>query len=55
MDIEESTFLRNIKCIAKELDMNEFGIVDYSARIYSGHNIALRDHAYCVPGLSNDL
>ena len=35
--------------------MNGFGIVDYSARVYSGHIIALRDQAYYVPGLTKDL
>ena len=55
MELEEIIFLRNIKCIDKELDMNVFGVVDYSAGRYSGHIIALQDQACCVPELSKYL
>ena len=51
--IEE--FPRKLKGIAKGLEISGFGIVDYSFRSESGRMIALRDHAYYVPGLPKDL
>ena len=53
--LEEKTSPRNIKGIAKGLEISGFGIVEYSVRSETGHMIALRDQAYYVPGLPKDL
>ena len=55
MDIEEKVFPRNIKGIAKGLEIYGFGIVEYSVRSESERIIALRDQEYYVPGLPNYL
>ena len=55
MDIEENMFPRNIKGIAKGLDISGFGIVEYFVRSESGRIIVLQDQAYYVPGLPKDL
>ena len=39
--LEENTFPRNIKCIAKGIDISGFGIVEYSVRSESGRMIEL--------------
>ena len=49
---KEST---NLKGTAKGLDIPGFRIVGYSVRSESGRMIALRYHAYYVPGLPKDL
>ena len=46
---------RNLKGIAKGLDICGFGIIEYSSRSESGHMIALRDQECYVPGLPNYL
>ena len=53
--LEEKKFPRNLKGIAKGLEISRFGIVEYSVRSESGRMIALRDHAYSVPGLPKYL
>ena len=53
--LEEKTFTRNLKGIAKGLDIYGFGIFEYSVISESGRMIVLRDQAYCFPGLSKDL
>ena len=53
--LEQKTFPRKLKGIAKGLDISRFGIVEYSIRSESGHMIALRDQAYHVPGLPKDV
>ena len=53
--LEEKTPPRNLKGIAKGLDISRFGIVEYSIRSESGRMIPLRDQAYYVPGLPKDL
>ena len=55
MKLEEKKFPRNLKGIAKGLEISGFGIVGYSVRSESGRMIALQDQAYYVPGLPNDL
>ena len=55
MNLEEKIFPRNIKEIEKGLEVSGFGIVEYSVRSESGRMIALRDQAYCVPGLPKYL
>ena len=55
MKLEENKFPRNLKGIAKGLEISGFGIVEYSVRNESGRMIALRDQAYYVPGLLKDL
>ena len=55
MKLKEKTFSRDIKGIAKGLEISVFGIVGYSVRSESGRIIALRAQAYCVPGLPKDL
>ena len=55
VQIEEKKFPRNLKDIAKGLEISGFGIVEYSVRSESGHMIALRDQAYYVPGLPKYL
>ena len=51
MKLEEKTPSRNLKGIAKGLEISGFGIVDNSVRSESGRIIALRDQIYYVPGL----
>ena len=53
--IEEKTFPRKLKGIAKDLEIFGFGIVAYFVRSESGCMIELRDQAYFVPGLPKDL
>ena len=53
--LEEKTFPRKLKGIAKGLDIYGFGIVEYSVRSESRCMIALWDQAYYVPGLPKDL
>ena len=55
MNPEEEKFARNIKGIAKGLDISEFGIVEYSVVSESGRIFALQAQAYYVPGLRKDL
>ena len=55
MKIEEKTFPRKLKGIAKGLEISGFGIVKYSVRIERGRMIALRNQAYYVPGLPKYL
>ena len=55
MKLEEKTSPRKLKGIAKGLEIYGFGIVEYSDRSESGFMIALRAHAYYVPGLPKDL
>ena len=55
MELEEKTFPRKLKGIAKGLEIYGFGIVEYSVRSESGSMIALRAQAYYVPGLPNNL
>ena len=55
MDLEEKTFPRKLKAIAKGLEIYGFGIFEYSVRSESGRMIALQDQAYYVPGLPKDL
>ena len=53
--LEEKTFPRNLKGIEKGLEIYIFGIVEYSVRSESGRIIAIRAHAYYVPGLPKYL
>ena len=55
MKFEEKKFPRNIKGIAKGLEISGFGIVEYYVRSESGRMKALRAQAYYVPGLPKDL
>ena len=55
MELEEKTFPRKLKGIAKGLEISGFGIVEYSARSESGRMTALRAQAYYVSGLPNNL
>ena len=55
MKLEEKTFPRNLKGIAKGLEIYGFRIVEYSVRSESGRMIELRAQAYYVPGLPKDL
>ena len=55
LKLEEKMFQRNLKGIAKGLEISLFGIVEYYVRIESGRMIALQDQAYYVPGLPKDL
>ena len=45
MNIEEKKLPRNLKGIAKVLEISGFGIVEYSVKSESGRMIALRDQA----------
>ena len=54
MKLEEK-LPRNLKGIAKGLEISGFGIVEYSVRSESGSMIALRSQAYYFPGLPKDL
>ena len=51
MNIEEKTFPRKLKVIAKGLEISRFGIVEYYFKSESGRIIALRAQAYYVHGL----
>ena len=53
--LEEKTPPRNLKGIAKGLEISGFGIVEYYVRSESGRMIALRAQAYYVTGLPKDL
>ena len=53
--LEEKTFPRDIKGIAKFLEFSGFGIIEYFVRSESGRMIALRSQAYYVIGLPKDL
>ena len=55
VELEEKKFPRNLKGIAKVLEISGFGIVEYSIRSESGHMIVFRYQAYYVPGLPKDL
>ena len=55
VNLEDKTFPRNIKGIAKCIEIYGFGIVEYYFRNESGPMIALRAQAYYVPGLPKDL
>ena len=55
MKLEEKTFPRSLKGIAKGLEISGFGIVEHSIKSESGSMIALRAQAYYVPGLPKDL
>ena len=55
LKIGDNNFPRELKGIAKGLEIFGFGIVEYSVRSESGRMIALRDQAYYVPGLPKDL
>ena len=55
MKLEEKIFPRNLKGIAKGLEMSVFGIVKYFVSSENGRMIALRDQAYYVPGLPKYL
>ena len=55
VELEEKAFSRNIKGVAKGLNIPVFGIFVYSVGNESGHMIAFQDQAYYVPGLSKDL
>ena len=55
LKLEEKTFPRNLKGIAKCLEISGFGIVEYSVRSENGRMIALRYQAYYVPGLPKYL
>ena len=55
MKLEEKTSPRNLKGIAKGLEISGLGIIEYSVRSESGSMIALQDQAYYVPGLPKDL
>ena len=46
---------RNLKDIAKGLDISRFEIIEYSVRSESGHMIELRYQPYYVPVLSEYL
>ena len=52
--LEEKMFPRNIKVIAKCLEISGFGVVKYSVRSESGRMIALQDQEYSVPELPNN-
>ena len=55
MNLEEKTFPRKLKGIAKGLEISGFGVVEYSVRSESGSIIVLQAQAYYVPGLTKDL
>ena len=55
MKLEEKKFPRNLKGIAKGLEISGFGIVEYYVRSESGSMIAIRAQEYYVPGLPKDL
>ena len=53
--LEDNKFPRNLKGIAKGLEISGFGIVEYYVRSESGRMIAIWAQAYYVPGLPNDF
>ena len=53
--LEEKTLPRNLKGIAKGLEIYGFGIVEHSVRSKSGRMIAFRAQEYYVPGLPKYL
>ena len=55
MKLEEKTFPRKLKGIAKGLEISGFGIVEYSIRSESGRIIALWAPPSYVPGLPKYL
>ena len=55
MKLEDKTPPRNLKGLAKGLEIYEFVIVEYSVRSESGRIIALRDQAYYFTGLPKDF
>ena len=55
MKLEDKTFPRKLKGIAKDLDISGYGIVEYSVRSENGLIVALWAHAYYVPGLPIDF
>ena len=55
LKLEDEMFPKNLKGIAKGLEISGFGIVEYSVRRKSEHMVALEDQAYCVPGLPKYL
>ena len=55
MKILEKMFPRNLKGIAKILEISGFGIVEYSVRSGSERIIGLQDQAYHEPWLPKDL
>ena len=55
VNLEEKKFPRNLKGIAKSIEIYGFGIVEYSVRSKSGRMIALRAQPYYVPALPKNL
>ena len=55
VELEDKMFQRNIKVIAKGLEISGFGIVEDSVRSEIGHMLALWARAYYVPDLENYL
>ena len=55
VNLIEKMFPRNLKGVAKGLDISGFGVVKYSVRSESGSMIALRDQSYYIPGLPKYL
>ena len=55
MKLEEKTFSRKLKGIAKGFEIYGFGIIGYSVRSKIRSMIELRYQAYYVPGLPNYL
>ena len=55
LKLEEKTFPRKLKGIAKGFEISGFGIVEYSVKSESGRMIALWAQEYYVPGLPKDL
>ena len=55
MDIEDNKFTGNLKEKAKGFEISRFGIVEYTDRNESEHNIELRAQAYYVTGLPKYL
>ena len=50
LKLEDKTFPRNLKGIAKGHDISGFGIAQYSVRSEIGRMIAFRDQTYYFPG-----
>ena len=46
---------RKLKCISKGLEINGFGIAEYSSRGEIGRMIELRDQTYYIPGSPKDF
>ena len=55
VDLEEKTHPINIRGITKDLDIYEFGIIEYYVRSESGCILALWDLGYYVPGLPKEF